>query len=1245
MKFKKGFFVFFSLVFMFFLTGCKLTERNNKGSIEDAIKQAYGDKEFKISFNAQNLDKPIKSLKFSYKEIPKLPTPEKLGYIFLGWFYDAEYLHPYDDSSLILGMKDVVLYAKWQKEEFTQDGIYEIKYEARILEETIVKEELVDKYGGIKDFTKRIVSGNTYIEKTEDGVLLKLEYDANALSGFNEPEPYIITVSKKNENSHLQITNEISSLSDKIKSIFLNLKNVDLSKPIYLDVVARDYETSLLDETDRKKMASRYTIEFKITKFVGFDRAFVDPKVGLEDGNYLVRTYYQTESNKQTMMSSFNPVYAYITAKDGNYKLIKPISPYYGLVSMAGSLEEPLEKNFFNRFMTFSTINSFYDIDSKKAKAPGIIENKPYLPEYFEAGKYGNLTAEYHADTRKFYYTFDLGTRLDRDIIFSIMVSGFMENVLKFGSLHMKMTIDYDHMVKLASIDYEPLKGDSFHFRKEFIDYQGSNIDLENSGTSEMYLQKYGASRDYYNFFYSIADGQRKIHSHKITFRPDRLIDLKNGRYQVSSFSSEHEIYGYDGTGELYADRSQTIALDNEYGLRSTTRLLIGKTFNSGEEVDLERIFKTLVQGDVNFGEVTYKEISKNNGLFNLGDQKDIEKRFSLTDEKVILYTYSVDGSKKTAIVTLKKKQPLTVEVKDKDGNYMDLNHVYEEGSLASFPFLRYKFGDGPYTQLHGKFYLSNDDKKGINPARAMIASEEASGRKSFNAVMPDTETFNVRGVKLFLVFDLRNEFDESTLYYFEYKLTPKVHQKIVDETGEVIYDKGVIYLDDNTVKPVHYEKDTELLTDKTKFNLQKNRKYFLHMGTSVQEFTLDGYSIIYQNSTDSKTLSSPFNLSDIIDEISAKVGTKFAIVELIYRTNKNTFYTKFVLNATISGYHNSNVMNYHTYFTETDYYLPKLSLLDLNGQYIMGFKMQVYKHNNGGNVGSYSGMFELTETGTGMKLLFHTPGTYVVILISHVGYAFFKQYFEVKEINSEVTVKCVTDSLHPFKDGSLEKEFKYNLLEPIVSPDFTEFVSSEDKLLGYKHGNYYYKSGTSISKFIDTFNSSYVVFDCVWDKGAILTVEPNDSGTGIPLKTYKIFGDFYKNYTCAFKMIKPTVIPEGFKFVGYESSVFDGGFMSVNKINEHSSFTFRGDTLVKLVFSKELTIRYEIDPEYSSNYLANDKCFKGDLLPKRTLTKVKEGYEFVGWYLKGDTTQTVIDYDTYTMETDIVLVAKFRHK
>ena len=68
----------------------------------------------------------------------------------------------------------------------------------------------------------------------------------------------------------------------------------------------------------------------------------------MDDGYYLVESYYTSIGGDESMGNSFNPVYSYLAVEDGNYTLIKPFSPYIGMMSDTENFTQNIS-NFFDR--------------------------------------------------------------------------------------------------------------------------------------------------------------------------------------------------------------------------------------------------------------------------------------------------------------------------------------------------------------------------------------------------------------------------------------------------------------------------------------------------------------------------------------------------------------------------------------------------------------------------------------------------------------------------------------------------------------------------------------------------------------------------------------------------------------------------------------------------------------------------------------------------------------------------------
>ena len=125
------------------------------------------------------------------------------------------------------------------------------------------------------------------------------------------------------------------------------------------------------------------------------------------------------------MISPFNSVFSYLKAENGKYKLIKPFTPYAGLVKFTlGKLEEPYYQNLFYRMMSFMPNQYCFELDT--TGFDGEVESN-YYPETYKAKKYVDYSVEFHTDDYKVYSVIDLGTNFKREFGIMYSVSGFME--------------------------------------------------------------------------------------------------------------------------------------------------------------------------------------------------------------------------------------------------------------------------------------------------------------------------------------------------------------------------------------------------------------------------------------------------------------------------------------------------------------------------------------------------------------------------------------------------------------------------------------------------------------------------------------------------------------------------------------------------------------------------------------------------------------------------------------------------
>ena len=112
---------------------------------KDAIIDKYGNTQFKITFDSKDLASPLSDMYYSANSMPVLPTPEKVGYVFAGWYFDSALTKVCDveNGDLYWQMKNVTLYPKWEKEAIVNNGTYEIDYDAHIVEDSVDRKSVV----------------------------------------------------------------------------------------------------------------------------------------------------------------------------------------------------------------------------------------------------------------------------------------------------------------------------------------------------------------------------------------------------------------------------------------------------------------------------------------------------------------------------------------------------------------------------------------------------------------------------------------------------------------------------------------------------------------------------------------------------------------------------------------------------------------------------------------------------------------------------------------------------------------------------------------------------------------------------------------------------------------------------------------------------------------------------------------------------------------------------------------------
>ncbi len=1234
---------------------------------QDVIKEAYGDTEYKISFSSEGLDTPLEDLTYTAKSIPVLPSPQKVGYVFGGWFFDKEYHTQYQDNLLLMTMSDVTLYAKWLKEDLAVRGTYDIDFEAEILEDTIKEGQTAELFGGYKKFPEHISAENTYIEKSGHDLLLKIEYDCM------DPEPYgaladsyKVTVNATKNPSSIYIKESVNSLSDTVKTIYIRITDMDLSVPVYLDIETTNWNAEGLSDEERYGTTTTYTVAFRITRLIGFKTPYVDTSVPLEDGYYLVRSYFKTIENKSSMGDGFNSVFSYLKAENGKYKLIKPFTPYAGLVQFTlGKLEEPYYKNLFYRMMSFMPNQYCFELDT--TGFDGEVESS-YYPETYKAKKYVDYSVEFHTDDYKIYSIIDLGTNFKREFGILYSVSGFMEVAGGMGSGLQILYMDYDHIIRLSdeNVDYRELSGDSYSFEASGSFYPGNDSDLNDKNLTYDETLKNGLSTKMVNFWYSASDANapyesRRVYNSKITFRPTDETNAQNisdARYEIAHFDVQTNIYGYDAETsrkngeELYYD-SMSVQTFGANGMRESLKFRLGKTVNQGDVIRLEDLYREKVSIDTDFSTVQYKGYAISGDKIDFSQEITVNKAFTFSSDCAIVFTSADDGVTKTAIVELVQKSSPDYRITDEnhawrwseDDNAYVSDTIDKEGASVELPSLTYSWTGVTNMRFRNNWY---DDESCINPLHVGIFTNQ-NGVYSLTYIGHQKKDFTASAYETYVCYELVNGYGETDFVRFKYVTSKKETYRIESVGGEIMDEGDVRYDEYGKIKDVRASESIYLTKENCDEKL--SRSFRMTIGeASPAQMSLTGFSACLVDKSNHRTTVSRVVENGDMDSVTREIKGYMAsyswfTVSLEFSYFGNQFSSNYLYGVTFSGETTTDMLKYNSYFANTLYTMSIPRLYSSEGNEIATTYISV-KHRIGGKTDNsfYAGRtYTLRKGEYEYSLKFNEAGEFYVgfgFAINGVSYSF-GQVVSVLSDTCDVTITFVTDPDHPFSDGLLERTVTYNLSNNITALNEKEFAGN-DILFGWTQ--YMGRDATSkdvvrngISDFIGKYHSQNVTLYAIWDSGISVTAE--SEGNDDRIKHY--FRDASSGYYVIDLSVYKVYAPAGSVLAGWSGGFLGdavkSGKIYLNKVSDDSDYL-----TIHAVYKKMLTVRYSIHTAYSASVIRNDSVIEGNGLESNRTVVAKTGYTFKGWFVQGDEGRTVIDLSTYKFTEDTVLVAVF---
>jgi len=951
--------------------------------------------------------------------------------------------------------------------------------------------------------------------------------------------------------------------------------------------------------------------------------------------------------------------------------LIKPFTPYRGLLMNSAT---GTDSDYYSRSMTYCTYWYGYRINIPSDLYDVEIETDDYeyLPEYYNASDYVSISYEFHADTGKSYTIIDLGDDLTAQYMLFGAPTGWME-MNNNGSATVMLKPDYEHIIRLndEAVDYTPLSGDSYTYGEEGVYYPGSRADLNSSVDMVSLVETYGAGTDILNFFYSISGTSKEVLSSRVTISPTAgtaMLNVSDSRYSLATFDISYNVYNYsaESGAKLYAD----IITVNSFGgggLRTSKQILQGKSCTAGEKINLASLF-TQKTGVEYSDEVTAKIYTVSGGKVNSSSGKAVTNlSYTYESEVAVQFLWQdEDGNQKTVLIylSLYEDPEITVNGYTAEGHSLSVD--------VEIPYVSYSWM-GESHAFYGVFYDDDPTSDSIIEEVRTVFFDVTSGNTfSYHS----GSEFSLSAMEMKIAFTLKNKYGEIYTYYLTY------YAKNNNVSYTVTDDEGKVYVDDVIKNTEETHEAVEAEAEYTEF--VKSGK--------IGEFIKKNFSMTVNGETKPMTFEkcvaytrSGYKALNSEQEVLSFVGDGYAVLQFVYvDADGNSFTLNGLYNITISGKTDGNFITDKQLFTGYEYEKPKVYMTD--GNVILGeCYMSVYKLENG----SYKhqevttdSTFTLVTAGQYrinwyINLRYDRNGDIVLGGVNSVWTFTFCQDIEVCDGKGEVTITYVTDEEHPFASSVEYTSFEsggktyysytatYGLASNIVTLGSKYFASSSDSLYAWLPNSGYtirdtgriLLAGNVISDFISTFGTKSATLYAVWDPGLKVTftgVDEEGNETVIQEVTYYRITSAYRTaYYCVDlnSVAERLNTPEGYEFLGWTGGVFGNEVITMStrleSMNRYYFLTVdSNECTVKAVFKRYYKVTYSVNYDYCSKSFGVENVYEGetvsDVEAKTSLTCKVDGYEFKGWYVKGDESKTLVDLSTYVVTGDVTLVALF---
>ena len=1183
MKIFKYILISFIFIFGFSLSSCS---SNETSSPIDEIKNEYGNKEFTIYFSEYNLDNAIDSIKYCANEIPSLPKPQKLGYSFLGWYLDKDYTIPYVKDILYLYMVDITLYAKFEKINYSINGIYDISYN--------ISSNINDDSLNICDY---IINDETYLIRDDNSLFLQITFDTNFILNDN----FVNEIFKINSlNTNIKLNDYLHNKSTSKRTYIFEISNIDINELMEFNIESYDY---INKGANAKK--EEYIFNFKINNIIGYNKSFYLDNV-LSEGYYSCNYHFRDMNNKLLDKDTFN---AYIYSDGKNYKFIMQTIPYNvdGLYNTRAS-----------KMISCFPIGLYYEIDK--------IEDSPnsdiYLPGFYNATEYKELSIEYNKDNNNLYYVFNINNSLDKNYVI-LKCEESDNDISSIFCQNLILDIDYDHIIKIVDCDYSEINGSYFMSKTIGSYYPGNINDFEENDMTYQYSKEYGFNFDLYNMYYQIINDNIYLCSSKTLIKPIEKFDLCNNQYKMSSFEIYSYIYDYNDNYDIYSDKL-TYNYYNDITLNKNEKVINGISYSTGNAED---IFKSYYGSSYIIK--SYKGYMLNNGNIDYENIIDLDN-FDYSYDIVINYEF-IDQNNIVAYANLYVLNETNYEIEI--NSYED---IIDYGTTFEIPNIKYDYMYNNY-ELYGN-YKSKEEYIDIIDSTKVLAFGYKNDKYILIPILFNNNELKLEYEKIILLYEITNILGDNKYYEIEIKCSDLKDYFVMNSSDEIILNDTVSYADYNKLTL-----EKSYLLDDEDFNYV-NESYYIKYGNSINEFIFSSFIIRSNNykyySSDSNEVTNIHNLVK---------GLSWAYIEMNYNYDNILLKIKLIYNINILGEKNYNLF-INDVFTNKKYDILKPNIYDSNGD-LLSDDINL-------NIDGRKGASSIT-VGKGYYYLYvYKEGKYnlsfdVYIQSQNIRFNInYEYYFYDNE--SIITIVYHTDNNHPFNDGNLILSIDYNLTKDIKLIDISYYkeFKNKDLLYGFalnENDRYFscIKAGIILEDYINKYSKRYLDLYTYIDEG-ITVIAKIEGYQDQSIFIYRQSLDQLLGrggYEINFSLFK-AYPKDGYIFDGWQGKVTNGeskktSIYYMDKIEGLDEDYF----VIYPVYKKQYIVSYKIDSVCSKSYFANEKYTEGSSLSNVSVhndIKCRDGYKFLGWYIDGDLEENIIDLNEYIVTSDVTFVAKF---